>query len=247
MSFQDHFSNQSAAYAQFRPHYPASLFTWLAQVVHNTGLAWDVATGNGQAALALAEHFQQVVATEPSAGQLANAPSHPHIVYRQEAAERSSLAAGSADLITVAQALHWFDLDAFMAEADRVLKPGGVLAIWCYEVFATEPAIDAIVADYYHHVVGAYWPPERRWLEQGYASLAMPYPRLPVPELDMVLMWTLDALIGYLGTWSATQRYKEDKQHDPLPALRKQLAPLWGDAPRRVSWPLRLHACQKPA
>lgn len=249
MSFHDHFSTQSAAYAQYRPNYPAALFDWLAEVAPARGLAWDAATGNGQAALELAGRFERVIATEPSAGQLANAPRRPNIDYRQEPAERSSLADGGADLVTVAQALHWFDLPAFLAEAGRVLAPGGVLAVWCYEVFHCEPAVDALVSDFYHAVVGPYWPPERRWVEQGYAGLELPFAPLAAPEFEMALDWTLDALVGYLGTWSATQRYKDDKGTDPLPALRGRLAAAWGDPaqPRRVVWPLNVRACRKPA
>ncbi|QNM95263.1 class I SAM-dependent methyltransferase [Chitinimonas koreensis] len=249
MSFHDHFSTQSAAYAQYRPNYPAALFDWLAAVAPAHGLAWDAATGNGQAALELAARFDRVIATEPSAGQLANAPRRPNIDYRQEPAERSSLPDGGADLVTVAQALHWFDLPAFLAEAGRVLAPGGVLAVWCYEVFRCEPAVDALVSDYYHAVVGSYWPPERRWVEQGYAGLELPFAPLAAPEFEMALDWTLDALVGYLGTWSATQRYKDDKGIDPLPALRERLLAAWGDPaqPRRVAWPLTVRACRKPA
>lgn len=249
MSFQDHFSSQSAAYAQYRPHYPAALFDWLADQAPTRTLAWDVATGNGQAALALAERFAAVVATEPSAAQLAKHVVRPNIDYRQEAAERASLADGSADLITVAQALHWFELPAFMAEAARVLRPGGVLAVWCYALFSCTPAIDALLGDFYHAGVGAYWPPERRWLEQGYAGLALPFPAIAAPQLEMAQDWDLDALLGYLRTWSATQRYKEDRGEDPLPALRARLETQWGDVRqrRRVVWPLTLHACRKPA
>lgn len=248
-AFKDHFSQQAGAYAQFRPHYPAALYDWLAGQVSDTALAWDVATGNGQAAAALAERFARVIASEPSAEQLAKALYRPNIDYRQEAAEHASLADASADLITVAQALHWFDLPAFMQEAARVLKPGGVLAVWCYEVFSCTPAVDAVVGKYYHETIGPYWPPERRWIEQGYTGLALPYPRLATPALEMSLEWDLAALVGYLGTWSATQRYKEDRGHDPLPAVAEQLAAVWptAGAALRVSWPLKLQACRKPA
>ncbi|PHV13192.1 class I SAM-dependent methyltransferase [Chitinimonas sp. BJB300] len=247
--FKDHFSQQSSAYAQYRPSYPAALFDWLAGVAPSLQLVWDAATGNGQAAVALAEYFERVIATEPSQGQLANAEPRPNIEYRIEPAEVSSLPDASVDLITVAQALHWFDLPRFMQEADRVLKPGGVLAVWCYEVFSCDPKVDAIISEFYHGTIGPYWPPERRWIEQGYAGLVFPHPHLETPTLQMALSWDLAALVGYLGTWSATQRYKEDTSHDPLPALAEQLTAVWGDVaqPKQVSWPLKLQACRKPA
>ncbi|QDQ28428.1 class I SAM-dependent methyltransferase [Chitinimonas arctica] len=249
MRFQDHFSRQASTYAQYRPSYPEDLFDWLACQASRRGLAWDVATGSGQSAVALAQRFTEVIATEPSAAQLANAARRPNINYRQEPAERASLADGSADLITVAQALHWFDLPAFLTEAARVLRPGGVLAVWCYELFSVDADIDAIVADYYHGTVGPYWPPERRWLEQGYAGLALPYASLATPAFTMALDWNLDMLLGYLASWSATQRYRDERQHDPLPEIRNRLAAAWGEPAhtRRINWPLTVQACRKPA
>lgn len=248
MAFKDHFSAQSVSYARFRPRYPAALFDWLADVSPSRDLAWDVAAGSGQASVELAARFAQVVATEASAEQLAHAEARPNLTYRHERAERSSLGEASADLVTVAQALHWFDHPAFFAEAARVLKPGGVLAVWCYEVFEATPAIDAVVSRFYHDVVGPYWPPERRWIETGYADLVLPLPRVEAPAFEMALSWTLDELVGYLGTWSAAQRYRADRGSDPIPAVRAELAAAWGDpaTERRVRWPLKVHACRKP-
>jgi SAM-dependent methyltransferase len=248
MAFKDHFSALSSDYARFRPRYPAALFDWLAEVSPSTALAWDVAAGSGQASVELAARFTRVFATDGSAEQLAHAEARPNLTYRHERAERSSLGDASVDLVTVAQALHWFDHPAFFAEAARVMKPGGVLAVWCYEVFEATPALDAIVSRFYHDVVGPYWPPERRWIETGYADLALPFPRVEAPAFEMALSWTLDELVGYLGTWSATQRYRADRGSDPLPTVRAALAAAWGDvgAERRVRWPLTVHACRKP-
>ena len=240
MTFKDHFSTRSSDYARFRPRYPAELFDWLAAQAPGTALAWDVATGSGQAAVELAPRFARVIATDASAAQLANAEARPNIDYRAEPAERSSLDAASADLITVAQALHWFDHPAFFAEAARVLQPAGVLAVWCYEIFATTPAVDAVVAHFYADVIGAYWPPERRWIETGYADLVLPYPRIAAPSFELTIDWDLDDLVGYLGTWSAVARYRAARGDDPLPAVHAALAAVWGDATerRRVTWPL---------
>lgn len=242
MTFKDHFSAASPDYARYRPRYPAELFDWLAAQSPTTALAWDVATGSGQAATELAARFDRVVATDASAAQLASAERLPNVEYRCEPAERSSLEAGSADLVAVAQALHWFDHERFFAEASRVLKRGGLLAVWCYEIFETTPAVDALVSRFYHDVIGAYWPPERRWIESGYADLAMPFSRVEAPALALTARWNLDDLVGYLGTWSAVHRYRADRGEDPLPAVRASLARVWGDAAeeRPVAWPLKL-------
>lgn len=243
MRFKDHFSAGASDYARFRPRYPEALFDWLAAQAPSRALAWDVATGSGQAATALASRFARVVATDASAAQLASAETRPNITYRCEPAEHASLPDGDVDLVTVAQALHWFDHAAFFREVARVLRPGGVLAVWCYEVFEATPEVDAVISDLYHRVVGPYWPPERRWIETGYADLALPFPRVEAPPFAMSLEWDLDALVGYLGTWSAVQRYRQDRHEDPLVSARARLARVWGDPAkkRRVAWPLTLH------
>lgn len=247
MTFKDHFSKGSSDYARYRPSYPPALFAWLAAQPERAALAWDAGAGSGQAAVALAAHFERVIATDPSAAQVDRATPDPRVEYRVERAERSSLADASVDLVTVAQALHWFDHPAFFAEVARVLRPGGALAAWCYEVFETTPEIDAAVSDFYHRTVGPYWPPERRWIETGYADLELPFARVEAPTFEMALDWDLDALLGYLGTWSAVQRYREDQGRDPLPALRATLAGSWGDPglARRVRWPLKLHVARR--
>lgn len=248
MGFKDHFSAGSTRYARYRPGYPDGLFDWLAARSPSRSLAWDVATGSGQAATALAARFERVVATDASPAQLASAEARDNLSYRCEPAERGSLPDGVVDLVTVAQALHWFDHAAFFHEVQRVLRPGGLLAVWCYEVFAATPEIDAVVSELYHDVVGPYWPPERRWIETGYADLALPFPRVEAPTFEMSLAWDLDALVGYLGTWSAVQRYREDRGEDPLIEARARLAKVWGDAARarRVAWPLKLHVGRAP-
>lgn len=248
MTFKDHFSSASPEYARYRPRYPAALFDWLAAQAPSTALAWDVATGSGQAAVELAARFSRVIATDGSAAQLASAEARPNVEYRHEPAERSTLDDASADLIAVAQALHWFEHGAFFAEVARVLKPSGVLAVWCYETFTATPAVDAVVGRFYRDVIGAYWPPERRWIETGYAGLVMPYPRVAGPAFELTIDWCLDELVGYLGTWSAVARYRADRGDDPLPAVRAELAEVWGDpsSARRVSWPLKLHVARRP-
>ncbi|MCU0933548.1 MAG: class I SAM-dependent methyltransferase, partial [Thiobacillaceae bacterium] len=173
--FKDHFSTRSSRYAAFRPCYPVELFTYLASLTPGHDLAWDCATGSGQAARGLAKHYTRVSATDASTAQIDAAAPHARVEFRVAPAQDSGLPDRSADLTTVAQAAHWFDLQAFYAEVRRVLKPDGLLAIWCYERLAIEPAVDAIVEDFYGGLLGPYWPPERRLVESGYRDLDFPF------------------------------------------------------------------------
>ncbi len=239
--FADHFSAIASDYAAARPTYPPALFDWLASLVPRTGSAWDCAAGSGQATLELARRFDRVLGTDASAAQLAQAPSHPRVTYRAAPAEVSGLPDGSVDLVTVAQALHWLDLDPFYAEARRVLAPDGVLAVWCYGMLVVdEPPIDARLAHFYCDEVGPYWAPERRLVETGYRTLAFPFEELVPPPFDMSLDWTLGELAAYLGTWSATEAYRRARGADPVAPFVSALAAEWGPAERRrrIRWPL---------
>src|SRR5881396_1266583 len=206
MTFKDHFSKQAADYANFRPRYPRELFEYLGSVAPSRALAWDCATGNGQAAVELATVFDHVIASDASKKQISNAQPHERVEYRVAPAENSSIKSGTVDLIMVAQALHWFDLDPFYAEAGRVLKPDGVLAASAYNLLQIEPAIDEIVNRYYHEVVGPFWPPERKLVEQ-FADLPFPFHEIDSPKFEMAAHWNLHHLLGYLRTWSSTQRF----------------------------------------
>ncbi|MBI2381189.1 MAG: class I SAM-dependent methyltransferase [Gammaproteobacteria bacterium] len=238
--FHDHFSAQAGDYARYRPHYPAELFAWLAAQAPGRELAWDCATGNGQAALGLAAHFAHVHATDLSQAQLDQAPAHERVHYVRAPAEASGLAAATADLVCVAQALHWFDLPAFNAEAARVLKPGGVLAVWCYGRLAVAAELDPLLDDFYSRRLGPYWPPERVHVENAYRDLPFPFPIEPVPDFAMSADWTAEELLGYLASWSATQACRRAEGRDPLSELEPALCAAWGEGRRRVSWPLSL-------
>lgn len=238
----DHFSGHAADYARARPSYPPELFTWLARSCPTRSMAWDCATGNGQAALTLAGHFQRVHATDLSAEQLAQAPPHPHIVYRTAPAEVSGLADDSCDLVTVAQALHWFCSNVFYAEVRRVLKPGGLFAAWTYSLLQGDADLNALVSHFHTHIMGRYWPPERRWVDLGYRNIPFPFGDTATPDFEIRLEWTLSDLLAYLRTWSATQRCIRETGIDPCAALETQLKEVWPNPESRktIIWPLVL-------
>lgn len=237
--FADHFSATAASYASFRPHYPAALFDWLAASTSGRQRVWDCGTGSGQAAVALSRRFAEVVATDPSVAQLANAARAAGVSYVAMTAERGALADSSVDLVTVAQALHWFDRAAFFAETRRVLRPHGALAVWSYGLLTIDSALDTILGHFYHDTLRSYWPAERALVDSGYAGVALPFPEVESPTFEMEAIWSFAQLGGYLSTWSAVGRYRSRTGEDPVPFLMRRLESSWGALPtRRVCWPL---------
>lgn len=230
MSFTDHFGGHAAGYAAHRPTYPAALFAFLAGAAPGRDLAWDCGTGSGQAATGLAEEFAAVVATDPSAGQLAHARAHPRVTYRPGDEGTSGLADRAADLVTAAQAAHWFDLDRFYAEVRRVARPGGLVALWTYGLATISPAVDAVLLAFYRDRVGRYWPAERRHVETEYRDLPFPFEPVPAPPFSMTFTLDRPGLVAYVGTWSAVARCLEAEGRDPLPDLERALAAAWPDA-----------------
>ncbi len=245
--FTDRFASQAEQYATFRPSYPPEMIAWLAGLAPGHGLAWDCATGSGQAARLLALHFARVVATDASARQLAMAPAIANVEYRQARAEDSEMAEASADLIMVAQALHWFDVGAFYREVQRVLKPHGVLAISVYDTPRTSPEVDAIMDRFYHDRVGRYWASERRHVDAHYSTLPFPFAEIPTPRFTIDARLDRAALVGYVSSWSAVARCREVEGQDPIAGLDADLAAVWPEASerRRVVWPLTLRVGRK--
>ncbi len=243
MTFKDLFGAKSTEYARFRPTYPSELFAWLAAQAPSQSVAVDVGTGSGQAAHALAEHFDQVLAVDPSQRQLDKAMPHPRVRYSCAPAEATGLPAHAADLMIAAQAFHWFKHEAFFQEVRRVVKPGGVLAVWTYALSTVTPEVDAVVYELYEPMLGRYWEPERKLVEEGYASVTVPFTPLVVPPFPMRSSWTLEQLVGYLRTWSPLPRYMRDHGHDPFDVILPKLERAWGAVTTRdVVWPLAIRA-----
>ena len=244
--FKDHFSQGAAEYSAFRPSYPDALFEWLAAHTAGHDLAWDCATGNGQAARGLARYYTQVIGTDASAAQLEHALVHPRIRYRVAPAEHSGLDDATVHLVTVAQALHWLPLGPFFAEVHRVLAPGGLVAVWGYSLPSVSCAsLDQELQRFYDVIVGPYWPPERKIVEDRYRGVQFPFTEIPVPPFALEQPLTRHGLEGYLRTWSATQRYRVARpDDDPLSHIAPVLRAEWPDPGevRIVHWPLFVRA-----
>jgi len=245
-AFSNHFAFAARSYATYRPRYPDALFDWIASLTPTRERAWDCGTGSGQAAVALARHYEQVIATDPSVAQLASAEPAAGVSYLAMTAEQAGLASRSMDVVTVAQALHWFDLRTFFAETDRVLRPGGTLAVWSYGLISVDPVIDPLLGRFYWETLGSFWPSGRALVDNGYAGVSLPYPERTAPEFTMEATWSLSQFGGFLSTWSAVGRYRQAVGADPLPQFMSSVAAAWGatDA-RRVRWPLMVRSGRK--
>ena len=228
---KDNFSQQAQHYAAFRPSYPPELAAEIAALAPEQSLAWDCATGNGQMAMLLADHFDQVIATDISAKQLELATSKDNIEYREEPAHQSSLEEHSVDAVVIAQAIHWFDFDTFYEEVRRVVRPDGIIVAVGYPLLTvSEPALDAHLQHFYTQVVGKYWDAERRHLDEDYRTIPFPFETIEMEEMTMQYEWDLATFVGYLETWSALQHYRKAEQKDPVPAMFRLLQTDWPDS-----------------
>jgi SAM-dependent methyltransferase len=242
--FKDHFSNVAAGYQAFRPGYPPALFDWLAAVAPRRARAVDLGCGTGQASIALAAHFDEVIALDPSAEQIAHAEPHPRVSYRVAPAEATGLPAACADLVIAAQALHWFDPERLHPELGRIARPGAVFAAFTYDLCRVGSPMDDVVDRLYRNILGPYWPPERAHVDAGYRTLPFPWPEIVAPPLAIEESWTLERFIGYLGTWSAVSAYRRKTGADPLALVASALRAEWGppERTRSVKWNLTIRA-----
>ncbi len=242
--FKDHFSGVSAGYRAFRPGYPAALFEWLASAAPARERAVDLGCGTGQASVALAERFAEVIALDPSADQIARAEPHPRVRYGVAPAEETGLQDGSVDLAIAAQALHWFDPARLYPELRRIARPGALFAAFTYDLCRVDAAVDAVIDPFYRDVIGPYWPPERAHVDAGYRTLEFPLHELGAPSFQLEESWDLDHVIGYLGTWSAVSAYRKQTGRDPIALIKEPLLSAWGPPKqhRPVRWRLTLRA-----
>ena len=229
---KDNFSTHADKYAKFRPSYPDDLFKYILSLVPARESAWDCGTGNGQVAQQLARSFARVSATDISRQQLDNAAAATNIDYSVQPAEKTSFPDNAFDLITVAQAIHWFDFDAFYKEVDRTIRNDGILAVIGYGLFQTTPAIDQLIAAFYRSVIGPYWDKERKYVDENYQTIPFPYEEIETPAFRNDFQWTFDHLIGYLETWSAVKHYEKQKGSNPISLISADLKKAWGEAPK---------------
>jgi len=229
MNMKDNFSNHSKEYARFRPHYPGELFEYLFSLVQVKNTAWDCGTGNGQVAGVLANHFTNVFATDISQQQLDAAIQKPNIQYSVQSAEHVSFINNQFDLITVAQAIHWFRFDDFYAEVKRTLRPGGIFSVLGYGLIQTAKPLQEVIDHFYTKIIGSYWDGERHYIDEAYQTIPFPFEEITVPAFQMTYQWTFEQLIGYIGTWSAVKHYTKRKDESPLGLLQTNLKKIWGD------------------
>lgn len=240
MSTKDLFSGHSKIYAAFRPTYPEELYQFIFKHVARKSVAWDCATGNGQAAQRLAKDFKKVFATDISQKQLDQAAQAENIFYSVSKAEETSFPDNQFDLITVGQAIHWINTNDFYQEAIRTSKPDGILAVWGYSLLTINPEIDKLIQDFYTNVVGKYWDQARKLVDEKYKNIPFPFEVIPTPEFSLNVNWTIDHLAGYLTSWSATQKYIETHSVNPVPELVERIKPIWKDEIKSASFPLFL-------
>lgn len=237
--FKDHFSNQSDLYVKHRPHYPLELYAFLSSLTEKHDRAWDCGTGNGQAAIGLALYYNKVIATDPSQQQINNSFHHEKVQYLVEKAEYNSIESGSIDIVTIANALHWFDFDLFYKEVNRVVKENGVVAAWAYELPTICAEIDKLVHEYHYETLGKYWLPENWLVVEKYETIPFPFQQIDCPHFSSDKHLKRSDFIGFLNTWSATQRFIKENKYNPTDALSDALKEFWDDdCEKLVRWKL---------
>ena len=239
----EYFNVRSNDYKKYRPVYPKELFDFLADIAPANDLAWDCGCGTGQATAALSDYFDKVTGTDVSEGQIKNAIKKQNIIYKVISEETSGFKDNSVDLVTCAQSLHWLTLNKLYKEVKRVLKPGGIIAVWTYNLFRVNKEIDSLIDKFYFDIIYSYWPEQRKHVESKYKELDFPFNKRPAPQFSMEAEWNIDQLIGYLNTWTGVQNYIEFEAFNPLEFIEKELQTIWKKNKSKkkiIVWPLTL-------
>jgi ubiquinone/menaquinone biosynthesis C-methylase UbiE len=237
---KDNFSKQADLYAKYRPQYPQELFDFILKHTDKKQNAWDCATGNGQSAKILAKHFQDVFATDISQKQIDNAEQAGNIHYSVQPAEKTNFADNTFDLVTVSQALHWFQFDQFYAEVKRTARLQSSLAVWMYSLLRISKEIDEIIERYHFDTLEKYWDNERKYVDNNYATIPFPFAEIKTPVFSIEYSWTLDGLEGYFNTWSALQKFITVNQYNPVPDVIGQIKPHWNGDNMKIVFPLHI-------
>ncbi len=229
MDFKDYFSIQSKEYSKYRPKYPDELFSYLSSLVSEHSTAWDCATGNGQAAIGLEPFFDKIIATDASSSQIEQAELHPKIEYHTATAENSGLESDSINLLTVATAIHWINTDIFYPEAKRIIKNGGVLAVWTYSESYVNEEVDKIYNKLSKDILAEYWPVENNKAWKFEEAVNLPFENIETPEFEIKLKWDFNEYINYLLTWSSTQNYIRETGKNPIDIVYDDFLAAWKD------------------
>jgi len=245
--FKDYFSDDSEKYNNFRPKYPKQLFLFLSSISQEDQLAWDCATGSGQSAIELADYFSTIIATDASSTQIKNAEKKSGINYFISTAEDCAIKSNSVDLITVAQAFHWFNHDAYIKEVNRVLKVDGLITIWTYNLVKIQSDIDDIIYHLYNTTLRDFWPKERAMVENNYQDIQLPFVEINAPKFIMSADWNMFQLLGYLETWSAVNEYQKQHGINPIEKIQEKILEIWGNPENifSVKWPLTIRIWKK--
>lgn len=230
----EQFSKQAALYAQFRPDYPKEMYDFIFKHLTSRKYAWDCATGSGQIAKYLAKHFDKVYATDTSIEQLSHAPKIANVEYRKSSAEDSGLQANYFDLITVGQAIHWFNFEQFYTEVRRLAKKDALLAVIGYGMVRINESINPIINDLYEVAFGAHYAEARTYIDNEYQTIPFPFKEIQTPKFENTFDWSIDQLEGYFSSWSAIQKMKSD----PVATTIRQIKKITSEQNFSVTFPI---------
>lgn len=235
---KDNFSTKPGEYAKYRPTYPKEFFPYLYSMLRGKDNAWDCGTGNGQIAAELSRNFTMVYATDISQQQLDHAVKKENIIYSLQPAENTAFENDFFDLCIIGQAIHWFDFEKFYSEVQRTARNYALVAAIGYGRIGITDELDRIISTFYNKIIGPYWDPERRYIDENYRTIPFPFMEITPPEFINTYDWTFEHLIGYLGTWSAVNHYSMIHGANPIDIIYEDLKEKWGgEKTRKVDFP----------